>query len=216
MSSAESRDAADPAAPVALIDLGDTLCDCTAVLRDGLARLRGPTEDARDDALEALPPHLEARRRLVMSVPGFWRDLPPLPLGFELLQLLRDEGFTVHVVTKGPHDVPQAWADKVAWCRRHLPGVQAVVTDDKALVHGHVLVDDWLPYVARWQRRWATGLAIVPAQPWNARATPGPRRVRYDGRNRSEVQAALRTCRQSVDDAAAETPSWPGTGSPRR
>lgn len=33
---------------------------------------------------------------------GFRAGLPPLPLGRDRLQRLRDEGFVVHVVTKGP------------------------------------------------------------------------------------------------------------------
>jgi hypothetical protein len=180
--------------PVALVDLGDTLADCTPALRAALARLRKAGERESDESLVPLPPHLEARRRTVMSAPGFWRGLALRAQGFELLGVLRDAGFRVHVLTKGPSDAPQAWADKVAWCRAHLPDVPVIVTDDKARVHGHVLVDDWLPYVERWQRQWPSGLAIVPAQPWNAEAPSGPRCVRADRHNRDAVIAALRSC----------------------
>lgn len=183
--------------PVALVDLGDTLCDCSGVLHQELARLRGPGESAEDEHLQPLPPHLEARRRLVMAAPGFWAQLPPLPLGLDLLELLRDEGYAVHVLTKGPHDSPAAWADKVTWCRMHLPGVPVVVTDDKALVRGEVLVDDWLPYVQRWQQRHPRGLAIVPARPWNTGAATLPHCVRYDGRDPSALRAALRASRRA-------------------
>ena len=41
---------------------------------------------------------LEARRESVMAAPGFWAGLPPLPLGRERLQRLRDAGFVVYVV----------------------------------------------------------------------------------------------------------------------
>lgn len=178
--------------PVALIDLGDTLADCTPALRAALARLRQPGEREGDQALTPLPPYLESRRRAVMSAPGFWRELPPRAPGFELLGLLRDAGFRVYVLTKGPYDAPQVWADKVAWCRARLPDVPVIVTDDKARVHGHVLVDDWLPYVERWQRQWPAGLAIIPAQPWNAGVPFGPRCVRYDGNDRDTVIRLLR------------------------
>jgi len=186
-------------APVALVDLGDTLADCTPALRAALARMRQPGEQEEDEELVPLPPYLEARRRAVMSAPGFWRRLTPRAPGFELLGLLRDAGFRVHVLTKGPHDAPQAWADKVAWCRAYLPDVPVTVTDDKARVHGHVLVDDWLPYVERWQRQWPAGLAIVPAQPWNVRAPSGPRCVRDDGNDRAAIVAAVRNQRQAAD-----------------
>jgi 5'-nucleotidase len=188
----------DVGAPVALVDLGDTLCDCRPALLAGLARLRRPGEGEADESLVPLPLHLEMRRREVMSVPGFWRELARRSSGFELLTLLREAGFRVHVVTKGPHDAPHVWADKVAWCRAHLPDVPVIITDDKARVHGHVLVDDWLPYVERWQRQWPEGLAILPAQPWNVHAALGSRRMRDEGNNRDAIIAALRSRRAAV------------------
>lgn len=179
--------------PTALVDLGGTLCDTGPALREGLLRLRGREHANAGFAIESSDPEqAETERRLVMEAPGFWRALPTLRLGFDLLGLLKVEGFRVHIVTKGPYSAPQAWADKVMWCRRHVPGLPVVVTDDKSLVHGHVLVDDWLPYVEGWQLRWSTGLAIIPAQSWNAQALVGPRMLRYDGSNLTDVQSALR------------------------
>ena len=177
MSSAEASEDL----PLALIDLGDTLAECTPALHAALARL-GPPDDTATG---------EQQRRMVLATPGFWRGLATRPSGLSLLALLRDAGYRVTVVTKGPHDAPQVWADKVAWCRDHLPGVPVIVTDDKTPVCGNVLVDDWLPYVERWQCRWPDALAIVPAQPWNAHMAAGPRRLRDDGYNRAAVAAAL-------------------------
>lgn len=189
MSCAEPR--ADGGAPLALIDLGDTLCDCTGAWQQALA---GEAGHARPTAAAAWPwpPALEAQRRRLMAAPGFWRTPAPRAAGLELLRLLRQAGLQPCVLTKGPQDLPHAWGDKVAWCRQHLPGVPVIVTDDKALVPGAVLVDDWLPYVARWQQRWPAGLAIVPAQPWNTPAPGQPACIRYDGRDPQPVQAALR------------------------
>jgi 5'-nucleotidase len=179
-------------APIALIDLGDTLCECTPALGAALRRLRQPGERREDEALVPLPIYLETRRRQVMSAPNFWRDLPPRRPGMELLALLRDLGFRIHVLTKGPGDAAHVWAEKVAWCHEHVPGVPVTVTDDKARVHGHVLVDDWLPYVEDWQRQWPDGLAIVPAHSWNAGAVEGPRLIRDEGGSREKVHALLR------------------------
>jgi hypothetical protein len=198
MSSVEIK--ADAGTPVALVDLGDTSCDCTPALRTGMAQLRRPGES--DESIDPLPPYLEMRRHQVMTAPGFWLELAPRPAGFELLKLLRTERFQVYVLTKGPAEAPQVWADKVAWCRAHLPGVPVIVADDKARVHGHVLVDDWLPYVERWQRAWPDGLAILPAQPWNAQAVETAHRIRDDGCNRDTIVAALRRLRA----VAAEGP----------
>lgn len=177
MSSAERSEAA----PLALVDLGDTLADCTPALDAALARL-GPAGDAASQ---------EQRRRQLLATPGFWSSLTPRAAGLGLLGLLRDAGYRITVLTKGPSDAPQVWADKVAWCRRHLAGVPVIVTDDKTPVCGDILVDDWLPYVDRWQRRWPEALAIVPAQPWNAGMQPGPRRLRYEG-DQDALGAALK------------------------
>ena len=182
---------------IALVDLGDTLADCTPTLRAALARLRQPGEREGDEGLIPLPPYLESRRRDIMSTPGFWRELPRRAEGFELISVLRDAGFSVHVLTKGSHNAPCAWADKVAWCRAHLPDVPVTVTDDKARVHGHLLVDDWLPYVERWQQQWPTGAAIIPTQPWNARLSLGPRCVRDDWNNRGTLINLLRDISRS-------------------
>jgi len=177
---------------IALVDLGDTLVECTPALHAALARLRQPGEHENDEHLIPLPSYLESRRRAVMSSPGFWRELPPRAEGFELISLLRAVGFQLNILTKGPYDAPQVWAEKVAWCRAHLPDVPVTVTDDKARVHGHLLVDDWLPYVELWQKQWPRGFAIVPTQPWNARLPLGPRCVRDDRNNRDTLMRLLR------------------------
>ncbi len=171
-------------------------------MRAGLARQRQLGERESDELMNPLPLYLEARRRQIMSTPGFWLRLAPRKAGFELLHLLRDEEFHVHVLTKGPADAPQAWADKATWCRTHLPGLPVIIADEKARVHGHVLVDDWPPYVERWQRAWPAGLAILPAQPWNARMAEQPLRIRDDGVNRDAIVAALRRCRDAARQEA--------------
>jgi hypothetical protein len=199
------------AQPIALIDLGGTLCDCSERLRDGLARLDGAPDPPGDGSPDVAAAHREARRRLVMAAPGFWRELPPLAVGFELLELVRELGFRVHVVTKGPHDVPAAWANKVSWCRRHLPGVPVIVTDSKTLIFGHVLIDDWPPYVHDWQRQWPEALAVVPVQPWNDDLPLGARVLRYDSASRVEVRDALRELSAGVTSPTIV----PSTGSLR-
>ena len=97
-------------------------------MRAVLARMRRSGEPNEDESRLAAP-HLEARRREVLCAPGFWRGLAPRASGFSLLQLVRECGFLVYVLTKGPDDAPWVWGDKVSWCRAHLPGVGVIVTD---------------------------------------------------------------------------------------
>lgn len=168
---------------VALLDLGDTLADCTPALRKLFEQMRGPNEKGEDEFLDPLPPYLEKRRKLIMSTPGFWRDLPVRPQGLVVAKVLQDIGCSLHILTKGPPEFPHVWAEKVSWCRTNLPDVAVTVTEEKMRVYGNILVDDWLPYVYSWQRQWPGGLAIVPAHPWNSRQSLGPRCLRIDGRD---------------------------------
>jgi len=192
---------ADPAraTPIALIDLGDTLADCTPALQARLAAMAGSEERRAGEAPAALAAQVDRWRSAILAAPGFWRGLSARPQGMALLEMLRGAGFAVHVVTKGPYAAPQVWADKVAWCRAHVPDVPVVVCDDKSRVHGHVLVDDWLPYVERWQRQWPEGLAIIPAQPWNADAPAAfaDRCVRFDGSG-DQAAVVLRRLRERL------------------
>jgi len=192
---------ADPAraTPIALIDLGDTLADCSPALQARLAAMAGSEERRAGEAPAALAAQVDRWRSAILAAPGFWRGLSARPQGMALLEMLRGAGFAVHVVTKGPYAAPQVWADKVAWCRAHVPDVPVVVCDDKSRVHGHVLVDDWLPYVERWQRQWPEGLAIIPAQPWNADAPAAfaDRCVRFDGSG-DQAAVVLRRLRERL------------------
>ena len=181
-------------APVALVDMDETLCDYSGAIQKGLAALRGPGEDPGDEQSPDPPPYIAARRRLIMSVPGFWRSLRPLPFGFQIVEALAELGFDTHIVTKGPSDQPLAWMEKVEWCRQHVPQTPVVIAEDKGLVRGEVLVEDWPPYIARWLERRPRGFVIVPAHPWNAdvEATFPGKAMRYDGTNLDTVRRRLR------------------------
>ena len=100
----------------------------------------------------------------------------------------------------------------MAWCRAHLPDVPVTVTDDKARVHGHVLVDDWLPYVERWQRM--AGRAGDGSGPTMERACAGPRRSpprrRPRSRRPSRRAAKLPPGRGRIGDSTP--PSASGSG----
>src|ERR1044071_7685603 len=102
--------------PLALVDLDGTLADCSAAILERLAALRQP-DDSPDDELESEPPaHILARQQRIMSEPGFWRDLKPIPNGLRLVDLLLELEFDTFVFTKGPGDNASAWAEKFEWC----------------------------------------------------------------------------------------------------
>ena len=188
-----------PAGPIALVDLDGTLCDCAGAIAKALAEVRGPEEDPRIEDSADPPAHIIARRRIIMSAPGFWRDLNPLPLGFEILDVLAEVGFQPHILTKGPANQSLGWMEKFDWCRRHVPKLPVIMAEEKGLVFGRVLVDDWPPYIARWLCWQPSGLVIVPAQSWNldVEADFPANAVRYDGTNLDAVRRRLTAIRNA-------------------
>ncbi len=153
---------------VALIDLDGTVANFNKALEGGLNEMRGPNEAVFTYAdLEETQPHIEARMRAIKRVPGFWRNLEPIPLGMDVLSLIRGAGYQLNVLTKGPRQNNPAWTEKVDWAQEHLPDAQVTISQDKGLVYGKVLFDDWPPYIERWLTWRKRGLVLMLAHPWN-------------------------------------------------
>lgn len=173
---------------IALIDLDGTMADMDGALRAAMEKLRSPSEPSYEDRYSGgtEPAYIEARRKMIQRVPGFWRNLRPIREGFEVVGELRALGFGLHVLTKGPRSSPNAWSEKVEWCAEHLPDVNVTITADKSLVYGRVLVDDYPPYFEGWLVVRPRGLVICIAHPWNEEYAPGgtkehPNVFRYNG-----------------------------------
>jgi 5'-nucleotidase len=187
---------------IGLVDMDGTLCDYKRAIEDGITALASPGEDL-EDMLKRVhdddaPKWLKKRERIIRQQPGWWIDLEPCKLGFDVYNLLRELGFETHVLTKGPFQTVSAWSEKLQWCRKHLhQDTKVTITMDKGLVYGSVLVDDWPPYVHRWLQWRKNGLVIMPAQEWNNDISHR-QIVRYDGTNLEEVRERLLKRRDEV------------------
>jgi len=187
---------------LALIDLDGTVADYDTALMANMRSLQAPNEPVYRDRYTGgeEPPYVEARRKMVQRQPGFWRGLKPLRLGFEVLGEMRDLGFSLHVLTKGPKKNGMAWGEKLDWCEEHLPDAVVTVTGDKSISYGKVLFDDFPPYFTAWLVHRPRGLVICLAHPWNEEYAKGgksehPNVLRYDGKNLEELRARLREAR---------------------
>jgi 5'-nucleotidase len=178
---------------VALIDLDGSTADFDLAMAQELEKLQGPRDPPLGNYRPA-PPHIVARQRLIKKVPGFWRNLPRLQLGFDVVDILRELEFQLVVLTKGPRKNPQAWAEKVDWTLENIPDASITITEGKSLVYGRVLEDDWPAYYLPWLEVRPRGLVVAVAQPWNEGETH-PRVIRYDGTNLEQVREALRRVR---------------------
>jgi len=177
---------------IALIDMDGTIADFDGAMLRELERIASPGEPSLigQDGQSVDLPHIRSRRKLIRNQPGFWRWLPIYPPGFEIMAELKALGFQCHVLTKGPKNEPAGWMEKVEWCRRHLPDTPVIISEDKSLVYGRVLVDDWSDYFLPWLEHRPRGLVVAPAHPWN-KDVKHPQVVRYDGNNLEEVRQRL-------------------------
>jgi 5'(3')-deoxyribonucleotidase len=175
---------------VADVDLDGTVADYDRRMQEELFKLMAPEERVPPTRAEAHyddAPHMSARRHLIKSMPGFWRNLPRLERGFEVVEVLREIGFPINVLTKGPEKVFPAWTEKVEWAAEHMPYASVTITHHKFRHYARVLVDDWPRYFLPWLEVRPRGLVIAVAQPWNA-GIEHPNLIRYDGTNLAQVR----------------------------
>lgn len=178
---------------IALVDMDQTLCDYEGTVRNKLAELYPGEEDAAmNGSLDS--PRFKPAVDLIKKVPGFWRTLPKIEMGFKIVELLRKYNFEVHILSKGPYRTTQAWSEKVDWIREHLPGTPITITENKGLVYGKVLVDDWMPYCEQWLQHRPRGMVIMPACYYNVgfeNKYPG-QVIRATGDNWAEVEEVIK------------------------
>jgi len=146
---------------IALLDMDGNVCDWHNQLKRDLDRVLGP------DREKLSPETLTKVEHLIRSQPGWYLNLEPLPLGFKIAETLREIGFTIMVATKATPKATNAWSEKAAWCRKHLPYALVTVSEDKTLLYGKILVDDYQKFADPWLVRRPRGYVIMPDQPWN-------------------------------------------------
>jgi 5'-nucleotidase len=190
---------------LALIDLDGTVADYESAIDRELHSMQSPYEPAYAFKFsnETEPTWLKARIRLIRQRPGFWRELHPLKLGMDVVQLMRDEGYALNVLSKGPVSSTNAWTEKFEWSRQYIPDAQVTLTEEKGLVYGRVLFDDWPVYIKSWLEHRPRGLVLMTAHRWNADFThPNVIRVTSE-QDLAPIQLALRQHAQRIWHPAA-------------
>ena len=163
-----------------LIDQDNVLADFEAGFRDAWDASGHPhpalpahartTFYIRDD----YPAHLRREVEAIYTAPGFFRELPPLPGALEAIAALLQAGHDVRICTSPLQGYHHCAMEKFEWVERHLGADclhRLILTRDKTLVHGDVLVDD-NPHITG--ARTPDWRHILYDQPYN-RHLPGPR-----------------------------------------
>ena len=131
------------------------------------------------------------RIKLIRSQPGWWFNLNPLQEGMKVLDIAKEIGFQIHILTKGPKKLPTAWKEKVEWCQKHIgENVDIHITSNKGMVYGKVLYDDYPEYMNQWIKNRPRGLGIMPSHSHNA-DFQHPNVLKSNAENIEQVKIAL-------------------------
>lgn len=180
---------------IALVDMDGTIADYERAMERDYDKLISPGDLTFQEASTTYgkddwPDHLWSRRDVIQRQPGWWRNLERLAVGFEIIEVLRHFDFELNIATKGPSSKSNAWAEKLEWVREHLPHTNVHITEDKSLLYGKILVDDWPSYASAWLRHRPRGLVIMPAHHYNEHFANRDQVFRYE----SGMQCQLARC----------------------
>lgn len=168
---------------VALVDIDGTLADFRGALDRDVARVM----NGRGDDVKVPACVVQEIEWLIRGQAGWYRNLRPLQLGFDIVRMLQEIGFRIMIMTKSSKESKNAWSEKVAWIAEHLPEADVTVTQDKSLVYGRVLVDDYPNHFLRWMEHRPRGLVVMPSQAWNQGAPQLPNLHRVASREDLEA-----------------------------
>ncbi|MGD9276065.1 MAG: hypothetical protein PVJ67_02740 [Candidatus Pacearchaeota archaeon] len=179
---------------IALVDMDGVLCDYANQIKKDYDEIKSPNEPELKSAHDNAPSYIKKRVSLIRNQQGWWKKLKPLKPGFEILKILKELNFEIHILTKGPATALNANTEKAEWIENHVgkigKDVVMHISGDKSIAYGKVLVDDYPPYLKPWLENRPRGIGIMPAQEWN-KDFKHERVIRHNGSNIEEVKKAL-------------------------
>lgn len=179
---------------IALFDMDGTICDYVGSMKRVLDKLRAEGEPYVDPfSIDNDPKYdyLWERMDLIKADERWWANLPRLQLGFDILDMTKELGFYIEVLTQAPKTHPAALSGKLKWILENLDeDTDFTMTRNKSRHYGNVLVDDYPEYILGWLKYRKNGLVIMPANEYNIKFKH-EQVIRYDGGNKAEVRASL-------------------------
>ncbi|CAM3681350.1 5'-3'-deoxyribonucleotidase [Bordetella sputigena] len=141
-------------------------------------------EDRRSfHILEDYPPELRPLAEALYTAPGFIRDLPPVPGALDAVRELSELGLDVRICSSPLRQYENCVAEKYHWIERHLGRAwteRLILTRDKTLVQGDILIDDRAVIEGAARPRWRH---VLYDAPHNRHVTDKPRLTWANWRN---------------------------------
>ena len=133
--------------------------------------------------LQNYPVELRARAEALYTAPGFIRNLPPVPGALEAVKELLALGMDIRICTSPLSQFENCVAEKYLWVEKHL-GREAtnrlILTKDKTLVQGDLLIDDKPEITGAARPTWKH---LLYDAPYNQHVTGRPRLTWANWRN---------------------------------
>ncbi|MBU2562596.1 MAG: hypothetical protein KKF68_02975 [Nanoarchaeota archaeon] len=179
-----------PEEDIALFDMDGTLCDHDSALSRDLKKISNQNNYQHIPFNRNAPEYIQRRIDLIRNQPGWWENLKPLKIGFDILNIAKELEFRISILSKGPSSSENAWTEKVRWAKKYVPDAEITLTQDKGLVYGKVLVDDYPGYITSWLKYRPRGIVIMPIHEYN-KEFKGENILPCDGSNLAEVKKIL-------------------------
>ena len=156
----------DKKSPTILVDMDCILVSMLPTWID--AYNAGTGENVRVDDIEDynLAMYCKNEKLLyeILTMPGFFDSMNPMPHAVMSLQTLMTEGYDVVIVTQPPRASDFAVGDKKAWIRRYFPSfdlTSMIFCHRKDMIMGDLLFDDRPSHLIDWKKTNPNGLAAT-------------------------------------------------------
>ena len=71
-----------------------------------------PGEEPPKQFEKNLSPHIKEREKLIRSQPGWWLNLKKYQPGFDILEVVKNLGLKIVILSKPPKKGDNAWSEK--------------------------------------------------------------------------------------------------------
>ena len=133
--------------------------------------------------LENYPAELRPLAEAIYTAPGFIRNLPPVPGSLEAVKELLALGMDIRICTSPLSQFENCVAEKYLWVEKHLGRAatnRLILTKDKTLIQGDLLIDDKPEIKGAVRPRWKH---ILYDAPYNRHIIDRPRVTWANWRN---------------------------------